>query len=577
MRLSWGALIIVLALSGFSGCAGVQQRGQSSSPMKGLSTDLPGRPGWTTPRFFQWRFASADSRVETTRRVAPETNIWPDRSRNLFSRLLSSTRSAQPAPGAEGSSPSLRDSSAFPGRLTVAEANEAIAKAARPRPEPRKSTRDTLVLTTRGESTPDDRTEGEDSDSPALLTASIPLPELGPGEKADDEPKETKALDETDAPEAAEVFADADADANAPKEAEALAETEATAKPAPNVSSNDPEAVLAQAPPPPTLRPTPKPADPEPKPEPEPEAPKLEPEPQAPKLEPEPETPKLEPEPEAPKPEPEPEAPKLEPEPEAPKLEPEPEPKPEPEPEPADAEVSPPIVPVAPTPEAEPIETVKPAETDAIAAPAVETPSDEHRPAPTYRQAIAPFASTQAARPAPVVAATPQIYFDSPEAAAPAQVMKSKPRWVFWPWKRSRMAAGSRHVEAPAQLPPAQFPDSYDSVAARPLVPCPDHARVVTPTAQQQVILPSPQGVAAAPAGKKSHLRAFGARLHEKLDRLHAWKEKHICRHIQNFKAALKGHKCLSCGGHPAPPPMVRPLASPQANPVLATSQFGLY
>lgn len=533
MRLSWGALIVVLALAGLSGCAGVQQRGQSSSPMRGLSVDAPGRPGWPTSRFFQWRTAAANSRIETSRRVAPETDIWPDRSRSLLSRLWPSTRPAKAAPGAGGSSLSLRDSSSFSGRLTVAEANEAIARAARPRPETktqtqaRDRTRDTLVLTAKRETEADAPTTTEAPDTPPLLTASIPLPELGPGGN-------TEAV------------------------------SEEAAKPEANASTSDPDAVLAQAPPPPPLRPTPKPVEPTP----EPEAPKVEPE--APKVEPQPEP---TPEPEAPKVEPTPE-PEPKPEPDAPKVEP----KPEPAPEPEAAEVSPPVAPAAPRSEPEPEVKPEPTPTSvtapepAIAPAAEQEATSVQGTTPTYRQAMSPFPTAQETRYEPVVMAAPQAYFDSP---APARVEAPKHRWVFWPWKRSRHIAAARPVEASAQLPPIQFPGSYDSIAARPLVPCPDYARVVTPTAQQQVVLPSAQGAVAAPAAKKSHLRALGACLHDKLERFRAWKEDHICRHIQNFKAALKGHKCQTCGGHPAP--VVRPMASPQSSPVLATSQFGLY
>lgn len=475
MRLSWDVVIVILALVGLSGCAGVQQRGRSSSPMQGLSVDMPGRPGWPTSRFFRWRTAAAEPRVETSRRVGPETDIWPDRSRSALSRLLSSARPAKSADDSALSSLDRRDSSRSSGRLTVAEANEAIARAARPR------TRDGSVLATGGEAKADDRDKdkNETPDSPPLLTASIPLPD---------------APDQDENQDAAEP----DAEVHPPS------------------AASDPEAVLAQAPPPPPLRPTPSPApravEPEPEPEPEP----VEPEPSA-----------------------EPVAPSLKP-----------------------IEVTPPVAPAAPEPESKP----EPIEAE----PVMEAPSP-------FRETVAPLATAQEARYAPVVAPTPQVYFDSPEAAAPPYV-EARPRWVFWPWKRSRSAGGEFPVESrtPAQLPPVQFPASYDSVAARPLVPCPDNARVVTPTAQQQVVLPSPQGIAAPPIIEKhSHLKAMGARLHDRLERLRAWKDEHICRHIQNFKAALKGGKCAGCGGHARP--LARPLASPQGSPVLATSQFGLY
>jgi len=408
-------------------------------------------------------------------------------------------------------------SSPTPGRLTVAEANEAIARAARPR------THDASVQTTRGESPADDPAEEAESPAPPLLTASIPLPELGV--KADDR---------------GDVDADADAKAEAPDP-----------NPAPEAEA---EAILAQAPPPPPLRPTPSPA---PRP--------VEPEPAEPEL--------AEPEPAAPSPKPEPEAPSLEPEPSA-KPAPSPEPEPAaPSPEPEPTVVSPPIAPAAASPESKPTE---PAEATESPRPVVTEPATE---APSlFREAVAPFATAQDARSAPVVVATPQVYFDSPEAAAPTRV-EARPRWDFWPWKRSRSVGGGFPVETPAQLPPVQFPASYDSIAARPLVPCPDHARVVTPTAQQRIVFPSAQGVMEAPVVEKtSRLKALGARLHDKLERLRAWKDEHICKHIQNFKAALKGDKCSSCVGHGHHGgPIAHPLASPQTSPILATSQFGLY
>ena len=485
MRSSWQVGIVILTLVGLSGCAGVQQRGRSSSPMQGLSVDVPGRPGWPT-RLFRWRLASAEPRVETTRRAVkapgPETDIWPDRGRSVLSRLLtafptSRSNAAGAGAGAGSSFLSRRESSPSSGELTVAEANAAIARAARPRPAPASipATRDASVLTTRGEAPADDPAEAPEPEAPPLLETPIPLPGGDAAERA------------------------SEAAATAP--------------------AIEPDAILTQAPPPPPLRPTPRPAEPRPEPKPEPEPTET-----------------------------------------APPAEPV---KPvEPKPEPAPAEVvqpaEPALEPVKPAEPSEPSRTVK---TDA--GPAIEAPEPSAAPSP-FQESTSPFAASQTPPSAPVAAA-PQVYFDSPgpSTGAPAPLRPHEdapPRWSFWSWKDTSSRGGEYPIETSAQLPAVQFPASYG----------------VTPTAQGPVALPSPQVIATAPVEKCWRLKALGARLHDKLERLRAWKHEHICKHIQNFKAALKGHKCLDCGGDAES--FVQPLASPQSAPsVLATSQFGLY
>lgn len=493
MRSSWQVGIVILTLVGLSGCAGVQQRGRSSSPMQGLSVDAPGKPGWPT-RLFRWRFASAERPIETTRRavkapaVGPETDIWPDRGRSVLSRLLtafpSRSKGTETGAGAGSSFLSRRESSPSSGELTVAEANAAIARAARPRPAPGPvaATRDASVLTTRGEAPADDSTKVAELETPPLLETPIALP-------GDDEANEVSA-------------------------------------PAPaSASAIEPDAILTQAPPPPPLRPTPRPVEPKPEVEPTPE----------------------------PQPEPAEITPPIAP---VKPVEPAPEPKPEPEPEPKPVEVVPPAeTETKPEPKSEPIETMKPVESPRTVEP-------EGAPA---TEAPGPFAESRSPRYAPVVAGSPQVYFDSPgqatAAPAPLRPHEDAPaRWSFWSWKKtpSHGGGGGFPIETSAQLPAVQFPASYG----------------VAPTPQGRVVFPSAQVVTTAPVEKCWRLKALGARIHDKLERLRAWKHEHICRHIQNLKAALKG-KCLGCGGHVES--IVHPLASPQSAPVLGTSQFGLY
>ncbi len=151
--------------------------------------------------------------------------------------------------------------------------------------------------------------------------------------------------------------------------------------------------------------------------------------------------------------------------------------------------------------------------------------------------------------------------------AAPAPVAKPR-RWWRWNWK----SGGGGHVvtaspQAPATLPPATFPTSYESVWARPLVPSPQAAPVFA----------SPQF--GTTAGKAPCWLL--ERLKTRVSQVKAWKDEHICRHLRDFKAALKGGRCEACRhavtASPQAAPSPRAAPSPQGLPVIGGSRFGMY
>jgi hypothetical protein len=527
MRPSRGIGIVVLALVGVSGCAGVPQRTWTSSPMEAPAVSTPpvqtGWRGWWS----RWRKPAApasvsvdapvsDLPIETSGRIGPEREIWPDRSQSLLLRLLppfglrSRSEISGPVFGFNATTPSPT--------MTAAEANLAIAGHARQRKA------DDFVLPVRMWGGPDDPTStppatqlaraADDQQSPtSVLPAPIPLP----GEFAERySARQSEAkLD----PATRNVSAE---DVGLPPLVDQVAEGES------GPALDSPSATLvttAQVPPPPPVRPSPRATQ-------TPETPKSTPPPPPVAETPPPSTEPAKPEAVAPS---------------APK---------EVTPEPA-------------APEPAKTEPVKPAEEAAPTPPAEKTAT---APAPTEPAAPAPVLPPSAQAPLSYIATSQTVA--TPPVSPRATEESTSHRWWFMKWMRPHQNERShQHQESvypSAQspiLPPVLVPTSYFTISgARPSGP--------TPTAQQAFVLPTPQ----SPPTPTSHVKkpcVVLTRLHNRLEQFRQWKHDHICKHIQSFKDALTGkNRCQACGEEGGGPiPSAQVLPAPQGRPAFPAPQ----
>ncbi|APW62713.1 hypothetical protein [Paludisphaera borealis] len=258
MRPSRGMGIVVLVLVGVSGCAGVPQRSRTSSPLEAPtaspSVQQSGWRGWWSrlrnPAPAPASGPVTDLRIETSGRVGPEREIWPDRNRSILSRFLPSGLK----PRGDNGGPTLGRNNPTP-TMTAAEANRAIASLARPRKD------DDFVLPVRIWGDPDDPTPtlraslgsqppDDDQTPPSALASPIPLPgpfmerfSTQPTAKTDEAARSTSA----DASRAEDVGPPPLVDqAAAPDSAPALDSPTATL------------ASVVQLPPPPPVRPSPR-------------------------------------------------------------------------------------------------------------------------------------------------------------------------------------------------------------------------------------------------------------------------------------------------------------------------------
>jgi hypothetical protein len=198
------------------------------------------------------------------------------------------------------------------------------------------------------------------------------------------------------------------------------------------------------------------------------------------------------------------------------------------------------------------------------------------QPQASQPQPQAPQAQPQPQAPAqspPTVPTTQTPVYSAPIATAFPTPAPKAHRWSFWNWK----SVGHGHAEAspqsPAALPPVMLPTSYESVWAKPLVPSPQATPQVAPTPQAETAAEKPCWLV--------------DRLKTRAHQFKVWKHEHICKHIQGFKAALKGEGCHACrkdvtaspqavpSPQAAPTPQAKP--SPQELPVIGGSRFGLY
>lgn len=596
MRTSRRSVWAVGLLLGMSGCAGVQQRGPVAAP-GGVLAEAPspsGFRGWWG-RSFGGGYQPA---VHSGLGAIPPAAAFPGASGGgwgsvyQFSRPPWVTRQPQRAP-IFSMNPSGVPAGA---KMSPAEINEAIARMSAGRRD------DDQVLPVRNVDEP--RVAADvDREEPSILSRPIRLPDAladvsgdeaardedrrvasPPGEPAiarvtDDagEAEAARTPDVDPAPPIDPLMADA-IDEPEPVSAPLVAMTSPAPEPTSREAQDDRLVRSSQLPPPPPIRP-----------EPGVEPPVADPTPPPPLDAPRPE--------EAPKPA---ETPKVE---EAPKLiEAAPKPAEAPKVEEATKPVEPPKVEEAP----KPLETPRPA--DAPKAQGVPTEPDDVAPPPVRDARPA----EQAPKPVPTATAIPTVQaMDMPpvpaaQAYAQAQtqtyqapVVSAFPnpepkahRWSFWNWKSSGHDHGhQQHAVAsaqsrPAQLPPATFPTSYESVWAKPLVPCPEGDRIPQASMQSVPVSPSPQAV---PTVAEKGPCWLVDRLKTRAHQLKVWKHEKLCKHIQGFKAALKGGKCHDCEklvtpspqASPRPTPQTVPTPqakpSPQELPVIGGSRFGLY
>jgi hypothetical protein len=514
-----GIVVLVLALAGVTGCAGVPQRSRTSSPMEAPTASAPvqqtGWRGWWS----RWRSPTpapapapvADLTIETSGRVGPEREIWPDRSRSILSRFLPSSF----RPRGDNGGPTLGRNDSTP-PMTAAEANRAIASLARPRKA------DDFVLPVRMWGDPDDpistsrasresQPPDDDQTPPSALPTPIPLP--GPLM----ERFSTQPVAKTD-------YAARNASADPIRAEDAgpppLIDQAAVSESDPALDSASAALVSAvQLPPPPPVRPSPR-AVPTPTTPPPPIT----------------ETPP----PTTPTP---PAAP--------------------PATEPAKPE-SPATEPVKS--DAEP----KPAEDAVPPSPAEHTPGAPSTALPPSAQAPSPYfaASQTGGALSPTLLAARQ-----PEESA-------SHRWWFMKWMRphqpehqhphQHQASVYPSAQGPAQMPPVLVPTSYYSTVARQSAVTPIQPHV-SPTAQQAFVLPTPQSPTPAPTSHAKKPCFVLTRLHDRMEQIRQWKHAHICKHIQSFKDALAGkHRCQACGGSGVEPlPSAQAQPSPQGRPAL--------
>lgn len=517
MTPSRGLGILVLTLVGVSGCAGMPQRGTTSSPMEAPAVSAPARPtgwrGWwsrwtapraapaATPAHVPAATFDPDLPIETSRRVGPERNIWPDRSQSALSRLLPPGLKPKAVDG-----PTLGQTQPTP-KMTAAEANRAIAALARPR-----KTVDDRVLPVRmwdDADRPSAMPTPTFDDEPAATELAAPIPVPGPlieRFSTQSEPKRDPAARNTSGSER-RVDVDPAEDAGPPP-----------------LVGRDPEATpalasVAQAPPPPPVRPSPR----------------VEPTPPPPTIE---ETP-----------------------PAAPAVDQPAEPvKPA---EPKD-EASPPVSSDEPAPEApSPSLPVAPPSDAAAAAVAPSAPSA------TVEGPTALAAAPQTNR---VVA--PTLIASKPTAASESH------HWSLLKWFRPQQTE-HRHphhpgvfpsAQGPVEMPQVLVPTSYYASLAPPSAPASSRQNV-TPTMQQAFVMPSPQGPTPTCEPKKPC--ALVTRLHERVDQYRQWKHAHICKHIQSLKDMLAGkNRCQACGGAGAGPiPSAQAAPSPQERPTAPAPQ----
>lgn len=532
-----GMGIVVLMVVGVSGCAATPQRARTSSPMESPAVAAaPARPvgwrGWWS----RWRNptpaaaaaaepAADDAPIEASRRVGPERDIWPDRSHGVLSRILPSGLKTRPNSGSILGSYAPAPSP----KMTAEEANRAIASMARPAKKA-----DDLVLPVQmteelraasdARPSPETRTEAEDSPTPSVLPAPIPLPGQLLDRYSTQQPSDAGLDPEARSPsaEASGLEAPSAGDVGLPL----LASRETT----PASAFDSPSVQLAsatQVPPPPPVRPTPRPGQAPPASPPTPPAPPItETPPTAPPVE-ESSKPDAPAEPAAPSEAPAPAEPASEPMPEAPS----------------------PSLPVAP-PASTPVE---------VAAPSQPAPAPES---------------------APVVAASPTVPAPAPAAAPVAATTAPTPRrWSLLSWFRPRSHEASHthshphrptvfpSPQGPAPLPPVLVPTSYHAQAAAPSAP--------SPTAEQAFLLPSPQGPPPSVKSEEKKECVLLTRLHNRMDQYRQWKHAHVCKHIQSFKDALAGkHRCSACGGTGvAPLPSAQAGPSPQESPAVPATR----
>ncbi|WP_165070794.1 hypothetical protein [Paludisphaera rhizosphaerae] len=585
MRTSRVAGLAVCLLLGVSGCAGLHHRPAATAEGPVATTAAPSAGGiraWWSRKFHR------GTAYQTTAGSAPgfavPANAWPASAPSgggwpaiyQFSKPPWVTRQPERAPIFSRNTTTPESQS----KMTAAEANEAIARMVRARKN------DDRIMPVRGDSADfqDPPTAG-DSESSSALYRPIPLPgalaaepESGPAVVVDEPhprvPDDAPSLLLDPAVPAtirrSPIEAKREPAPAAPPERVAMTErNEEAARPDP--AADEELLRSAQLPPPPPIRPLPgggvepeKPAAPvvpldTPK-----EAPAKPADAPKPVEEPKPVEP-------APAPKPAEEAP-------AKPAEPAPAPKPVEEPvkpvEPAVAPPPPPAVesfpvPTPPQPKAQP--TIPPPPfTPALAV------EDATAPSAVAQTPVAPMAQVPVAPVAQIPVAQPQTYVPT-MVVAEAAPSKAK-RWSFWNWKGSK--GGSTYASPqsmPAHLPPATFPSSYESYWAKPLKPCPPSERF--PMASPQATAHSHECEAVADKAPCWLVE----KLKGKVERIKAWKEEHICRHIKDFKAALKGGKCHDCEASVKATPQAVPMPSPQVLPtsqnlpVIGGSRFGLY
>ena len=547
MRSSRVSVWAVGLLLGVSGCAGVRQGGPVSAPdgMAAVGPAPTGVRGW-----WSRRFGGGDgSAVQSDLGSIPPARAFPASgggwgSVYQFSRPPWVTRQPQRAPifSLNGSGVPAQP------KMTPAEINEAIARMTGGRRD------DDQVLPVRNVDETRLASAEDDGEGPATLSRPVRLPDaLADAPFADetiaDEPRPTIP------PGGATLLGVRDAEEPAAAARDEARDRLAMASPARETASHEAQdgslVRSSQVPPPPPIRPEPGVAPPEADPVPPPPL----------------DTPRPE---EAPRPV---EAPTLEEPVEAPK--PAEAPKPVEEPKPAEPTPPPAPAPEPPAPAPKPAEAIAP-EAAKPAPAAVEAPKPEPGdldvapPPPT--SAPQPQVQAQSQPPAPT---TQTPTYSAPVATAFPEPAPRAHRWSFWNWKSG--GHGHGHAEAspqsPAALPPVMFPTSYESVWAKPLVPSPQATPQVAPSPQAETAAEKPCWLV--------------DRLKTRAHQFKAWKHEHICKHIQNFKAALKGEGCRACkeavtaspqavpSPQAAPTPQAKP--SPQELPVIGGSRFGLY
>lgn len=585
MRTSRFAGLAVCLLLGASGCAGLHHR-PAATPEGPVAS--PTAPGWGLRGWWARKFQGGayQSTARSGAQAVPPASAWPGNSGGgwpaiyQFSKPPWVTRQPERAPIFS------RNATEAPSqpKMTAAEANEAIARMVKARKN------DDRILPVRGGD--QEPAAGDEVERPAALDRPIPLPgalegepETGTAVVVEDEPRPripddapSLLLDPTPPRAGRRVARETTSEPAAePPARVAMAErNEEASQPVPSAVPDEELVRSAQLPPPPPIRPIPGAGTGEPE---KPAAPSVPLD--APKEEP---TRPAEP---TPKPADEPVKPDATPTAPAPETAPKPaeepvkpaEPAPTPEPAPQAAEA--PVKPVVSTSAAAAESTPAPATPQVKVQPrglAPITPALAVEDATAVSGPVAPALVVPVAQ-APVAQAP--AYVPTATVAAAAPVPAKAHRWSFWNWKGSK--GGSTYASPqsmPAQLPPATFPASYGSYWAQPLTPCPPSARFPLASSQAPAHSHECEETAAAAKAPCWLVERFKGRVQQ----FKAWKEEHICRHLKDFKAALKGDRCQACQAcrtHVSPTPQAAPAPSPQASPqdlpVIGGSRFGLY